>query len=186
MGRGSGRLEVRTQIFLEYIMLYLKREFKRDWRSFIVSLLLMAGLFAVGYNIWKLFDSINTNFVDGFYHRLEGRSFTAGEGFSYQLIRLARKNIPKKSRCYYWTIPLLQKEISTECRVLELNYYLHPVTVYYRNDLEILQSDYLICDSPLLSHLKRRLLELELITGIQQDFTICGQNEDTVVLKKGK
>lgn len=160
------------------------REFRRDWRKFTVSFLLMACLFAVGYNIWRLFDGVNTNFADGFCNRLQGRFFTAGEGFSYQLIRLAKDKIPKGSRCCYWTIPSLQKEISTECRVLELNYYLYPITVYYLDDSEILLSDHLICDIALLSHLKRRLLELELITGVAQDFTICGQNEHTVVLKR--
>lgn len=149
-------------------------------REPIITLLLISGLAGVIYNGRLIFDEACYNLSEGYGNIDQGKPFSCGWGNDYNLLDIAKKNIPQDSSIYYWTIPELENEIATECQAIALNYYLYPVTVYYKNSRNIGLCSFIICENVFKPRLDCELTLLELDSG----FSEIIHNERYAVFKR--
>jgi hypothetical protein len=92
--------------------------------------------------------------------------------------------IPEGAEVYLWTIPELEKEISHECRAYELAYYLFPSGVHYNNEINIVFSDYVICEKAFVSQLKNKLFLFGLLFGNSTRFEEAYRDEDIAIFAR--
>ena len=124
------------------------------------------------------------NFEDGLRNVSEGDGFIGSFGPSPDLIKLAIKHIPEKSSVYYWTISHPDLNTAAECRAVRINYHLKSVTVYYRNENNLIESEFILCEESLYSHFLQRLIEIEKETNLKLNFKEIDSAGKMLILRK--
>ncbi len=143
---------------------------KRIFAGAAVFLLSLAVIVFAGHNAWELRRELGWNLESGFRNIEAGREFLAQDDIAPELLAFVEETVSPGGSGFYWTIPDLRGEVSTECRAIEWNYYLYPRRVLYLDDSKLLDSDFIVCDGAFDSWLKRRLLEISLVTGEEMEF----------------
>lgn len=118
-------------------------------------------LSCVIYNLRKEIESLNYELVNPYLNKMAGKRFSSSHGYSRNMLLFAEKNIPKNSSVFYWTMPMLQQEISTECRAYELNYFLYPSKIGYGKDADLSQYEFVLSQTSIAHMAEYRLKALK-------------------------
>lgn len=150
-------------------------------KSIIFNLLLTSAVMISGYNIWKTTGVLGGKVSRGLEENIKNnKKFTYDRSWNAELIRLAQKHVLNKKTCFVWTTPVFRKEIATETKVFELNYYLYPSKIYYMNNGKIGLCDFVICEQALRTHFERTAKAMNL----DNKFKIVGENDVTCIYQQ--
>jgi hypothetical protein len=136
-------------------------------KSKIFALFMFMGIVFLSFiNIIRFYGDVGDGIRDVFLNRTEeGVPSRFGERGNIRFILPLMKLIPKGASVYLWAPSFLEKEISNECRAYEFAYYLYPSKVFYRDDSNISQSDFVVCENAFSALFDLRLFELQILFG---------------------
>lgn len=159
-------------------------------RKYFTLFFLSLTLLIISVNAMNVYSRFTCNQYYAKKNIQAGRKPTCGWRMYSGILDFATSYIPKGVAVMYWEPDLtagINNNISAECAAMELNYYLYPATIYYREEAKITECDYILCQTGVYGCIQYRFSKLRtLFDNKNCEFRKVAENDDFLLLKRFK